>query len=157
MRRRTKAMFSCHSKRKWQDCFFSLYLSLPVSDTSIQPSVRASISSPCLHAYCLPVPWVEETSDSDSALLRPCPELRSHDKGGTCSLTHTHMHTQSHDPSTTELLFHVTEAAGERRYNALPCALPCPQPTHTHTHTQITLRLTTPHITSGFTGHPSRP
>lgn len=111
-------MFSCCRNEKATEVILNLSASLkmsPYSSLSWHPSTRPALSSPCVHARFLPAPWVEGTSQSDSALLRPCPELTSHDKGGT----HTVTWSLNNSP------FVPSNWGCWSRYNAMPCALPC--------------------------------
>lgn len=59
-------------------------------------------------------------------------------------------HTQSHDLSTTALLFQVTGAAG---HDTTPCLVPCPAGLR-QTHTDDRTSTYTASMTSGFTWHP---
>lgn len=95
--------------------FDSVYVCYPSIHSSVRPTVRLPVSS---------LPACAGGGRSDSALLRPCLELTSQDEGGT------HAHSQSHDFSTTELLFRL---AGAAVVDTTPCLVPCL--THTHTHT----------------------
>lgn len=118
-------MFSCCRNEKATEVILNLSASLkmsPYSSLSWHPSTRPALSSPCVHARFLPAPWVEGTSQSDSALLRPCPELTSHDKGGT----HTVTWSLNNSP------FVPSNWGCWSRYNAVPCALPCWPSPNTH-------------------------
>lgn len=131
--------------RKQQSYSESLCVSEDVSVfLSVLTSIHPTGALLSLCACSFSAPWVEGTSQSDSALLRPCPELTSHDKGGT------HTHTQSHDLSTTALLFQVTGAAG---HDTTPCLVPCPAGLR-QTHTDDRTSTYTASMTSGFTWHP---
>lgn len=139
-------MFSCCRNEKATEVILNLSASLkmsPYSSLSWHPSTRPALSSPCVHARFLPAPWVEGTSQSDSALLRPCPELTSHDKGGT----HTVTWSLNNSP------FVPSNWGCWSRYNAVPCALPCPAGLR-QTHTDDRTSAYTASMTSGFTWHP---
>lgn len=121
---------SCDAERRQNVSSIFICLSFCFDSSSPIRHFLYQFSRPHFFSHCLHSHRVEETFHSDSALLRLCPQLWSHDEGGAGS--HTDRVTWSNNnrafvPSKWKLLV----------YNALPCTLPCPQ--HTQIHMLIVL------------------
>lgn len=131
------------SRRVKEGCDVSLRLwrclRIPLCP-DIHPPDQHSPLPVCMLVFCLLPGWKEP--------------LRATQHFSDPALSSHHMtrveHTQSHDLSTTALLFQVTGAAG---HDTTPCLVPCPAGLR-QTHTDDRTSTYTASMTSGFTWHP---
>lgn len=130
-------MFSCCRNEKATEVILNLRIPLC---PDIHPPDQHSPLPVCMLVFCLLPGWKEP--------------LRATQHFSDPALSSHHMtrveHTQSHDLSTTALLFQVTGAAG---HDTTPCLVPCPAGLR-QTHTDDRTSTYTASMTSGFTWHP---